>query len=112
MNPQQAYKLFSQALTAANSIRTLVRSSSAILKAFQPKVVNKAVSKTKVKESSTQKPDLIDHIKAEQLKGALVNMGFGKDESYRTVQELITRDDFNSHPLPYLLREALGLLHK
>lgn len=111
MNPQQAYKLFSQALTAANSIRTLVRSSSAILKAFQPKVYHKVVDKTKIKEP-VQRHDLIDHIKAEQLKGALVNMGFGKDESYRTIQELITRGDFNSHPLPYLLKEALGLLHK
>ncbi len=110
MNPQQAYKLFSQALTAANSIRALVRSSLAIKKALQPK---STIAKTKVKESlSTQRPDQIDHIKAEQLKGALINMGFKKDESHRAVQELTAKGDFNSHSLSYLLKEALVLLQK
>lgn len=106
MNPQQAYKLFSQTLTALNSLRALARSSLAIKKALTPKSVKITA------ESPYSKIEIIDRVKVEQLKGALINMGFSKDESSRTLQTLTDREDFNSCPLSDLLKEALILLHK
>lgn len=109
MNPQQAYKLFSQTLTALNSLRALARSSLAIKKALTPKSVKIAAGSP---ASNYSKIEIIDRVKVEQLKGALINMGFSKDESNRTLQTLTDRGNFNSYPLPDLLKEALTLLHK
>lgn len=99
LDHKQAFKVFSQTLTALNSLRSLWRSTSGIRKLLT----------SETKSTVAQDPKQSE-VKANQLKGALVSMGFSKGEADRAVKKLSGK--LHSEELPDLLRAALTELHK
>lgn len=99
MKGKEAYKIFSQAITALNSLRTLLRAAGAI---------------KKLVGTQTEQEENVDfkkvELKANQLRGALLNLDFKKADVDRTIKKLTGR--IRSEELPELLKEALKELNK
>lgn len=109
MNLQKGYKVFSQTLTALNSIRSLIRTTLDLKKLLTP---SKGGTKKESKKDSSKdsSKDSIQQIaKENQLHGALLHLGYTRLQADKAVKELSGR--LTSEPLPELIRAALGILN-